>query len=64
MSDSKGVGFIVAIFVAIAAIGALFFGLGLNVGGTANQAEIYFGIVMFCVGLFGAIIILALTGRS
>jgi hypothetical protein len=53
---------IVAISVVIGAIGALLFGLGLNVGHPVNQAELYFGIILICIALFGALIVSAVEG--
>ena len=55
---------ILAICVIIGAIGALLFGLGLNVGHSANQAEVYSGVILICVALFGAFIVEAIEGRS
>ena len=55
---------ILAICVIIGAIGALLFGLGLNVGHTANQPELYSGITLIIIALFGALIVEAIEGRS
>jgi hypothetical protein len=53
-----------AICVIIGAIGALLFGLGLNVGHAVNQAEVYSGITLIIIALFGAMIVHAIEGRS
>jgi hypothetical protein len=57
-------GIILAVSVVIGAIGALLFGLGLNVGRPANQTELYYGIILICVALFGAIIASIVEDKS
>ena len=55
---------ILAICVIIGAIGAFLFGLGLNVGHPVNQTELYLGIILICIALFGAFIVSAIEGRG
>ena len=60
---------LVCLFLAIAAIGVTIFLVGLNVEGTAggstgNPAEVYAGAILLCVGLFGALIVLAVFGGN
>jgi len=64
VSDSKALRANVVFFVVIAAIGIILFGLGLNVGGTANPTEANCGISLWCIGFIGAIIVLAFSDRS
>ena len=51
---------ILAVSVVIGAIGAVLFGLGLNVGHPANQTEVYFGVILICIAVFGALIVEAI----
>jgi len=61
VSDSKALKANVVFFVILAAIGIILFGLGLNVGGTANPTEADCGISLWFIGFIGATLVLAFS---